>query len=169
MSAINIFCPDTRYAPKPKETVMTTESQCDVLVVEDDTVQCKEIAEFLSDAGLNVKTAHNGSHALRQAAAFRPRVMLLDYNLTDITGVQLAVQLQALLPQTVIIIMSGRIDGLSEQALKAAGIVVFVNKPLPQRPFLRAVLNLVRSAKTNPESTQRPTGWLGTGVGGTQH
>jgi DNA-binding response OmpR family regulator len=148
---------------------LINEYECDVLVVEDDTIQCEEIAEFLSDAGLNVKTAHNGSHALRQAATFRPRVMLLDYNLTDITGLQLADQIRALPPETVIIIMSGRIDGLSEQTLRSAGIVVFVNKPLPQRPFLRAVLNLVRSARTNPESTPRPKGWLETGVGGTHH
>ena len=53
------------------------------------------------------------------------RVSLLDYNLPDTTGVR------AFLPETVIIMISGRIDGLPEKTLETIGITVFVNTPLP--------------------------------------
>lgn len=148
---------------------MTNNSECDVLIVEDETILCEEIAECLGRAGLDVRTAHNGSSALRQAADLQPRVALLDYNLPDTTGVELAARLRTRLPDMAIIMMSGRIDGLSEQILAAVGIKVFVNKPLPLGALRQAILKLVRSAPTDQGAQHRQRGWLSTGVGGTRH
>jgi len=148
---------------------VTNNSECDVLIVEDETILCEEIAECLGRAGLDVQTAHNGSSALRQAAALQPRVALLDYNLPDTTGVELAARLRVRLPDMAIIMMSGRIDGLSEQILAAIGIKIFVNKPLPLGVLRQAVLKLVRSAPVDQGTQHRQRGWLSTGVGGTRH
>jgi DNA-binding response OmpR family regulator len=140
---------------------------CDVLVVEDDVMQGEEIAYFLQRSGVSVRTAYDGASALRLAAAHRPRVALLDYNLPDKTGVELAEQLRAFLPQMAIIMMSGRIDGLAEQTLEQLGITVFVNKPLPLAPLRNAVLRLVRSVPSRSEQHHQRC-WLSTGVGGTR-
>jgi DNA-binding response OmpR family regulator len=140
---------------------------CDVLVVEDDVMQCEEIAYFLQRSGVSVQMAHDGVSALRQAAAHRPRVALVDYNLPDETGVQLVEQFRTFLPQTAIIMMSGRIDGLAEQTLEKLGITVFVNKPLPLAPLRNAVLRLVRSVPNRSEQHHQRC-WLSTGVGGTR-
>jgi DNA-binding response OmpR family regulator len=140
---------------------------CDVLIVEDDVIQCEEMAGYLGRAGLWVQMAHDGAAALRQARDHRPKVALLDYNLPDINGVQLAELLRPILPQTAIIMMSGRIDGLSEQTLAKLGITVFVNKPLPLGPLRQAVLKLVQSAP-NDRGGPRQTGWLAAGYGGTR-
>ena len=121
-------------------------SGCDVLIVEDDVIQSEEIAWYLARTGLAVQTAHNGSSALLRATTSRPRVALLDYNLPDITGVELAEQVRAFLPDAAIIIMSGRIDGLSKQTLERVRIAGFVNKPIPLGPLRKAVLDLVRPA-----------------------
>ena len=144
---------------------MANDSSCDVLIVEDDMILCEEMAGFISRAGLLVEMAHNGSSGLRQAAALKPRVALLDYNLPDMTGVQLAEQLRALLPELAILMMSGRIDGVSETTLRELGITVFVNKPLPLGPLRQAVVKLVRNGPPNP--TMR-SGWLAAGIGGTR-
>ena len=94
---------------------------------------------------------------------------MLDYNLPDMTGVQLAEKLRAAFPEMAILIASGRIEGLSEQTLKALGISVFVNKPLPLGPLRQAVLRLARSAPVNRiEQQQRTGGWLSAGIGGTR-
>ncbi len=63
--------------------------------------------------------------------------------------------------------MSGRIDGLSEQMLEKLGITVFVNKPLPLAPLRSAVLRLVRSIPQRSEQHHQ-RGWLSTGLGGTR-
>ena len=150
--------------------MMTNDFTCDVLIVEDERIQCEEMASFLARAGLSVAMANDGATGLAQARRFPPRVALLDYNLPDMTGVQLAEKLRAAFPEMAILIASGRIEGLSEQTLKALGISVFVNKPLPLGPLRQAVLRLARSAPVNRiEQQQRAGGWLSAGFGGTRH
>jgi DNA-binding response OmpR family regulator len=124
-----------------------TASQCDVLIVEDDVVQSEEMAAFLARSGLTVQTAHNGSAAIPLAEQLRPRVALLDYNLPDLNGVELAEAIRALLPDTAIIMMSGRIEGLAELTLEKIGISVFVNKPVPLGPLRQAVQRLVKTGR----------------------
>jgi len=144
---------------------MPLDSRCDVLIVEDNVMQCDEMADFLRRSDLIVETAFNGLEARDKARLHEPRVILLDFNLPDMTGVQLAEVLRALLPSTAILMMSGRIDGLSERTLAALGITVFVNKPVPLGPLRAAVLKLVNSSR-NGHDAPVPSGWLGTGVGG---
>ncbi len=144
---------------------MPLDSRCDVLIVEDNVMQCDEMADFLRRSELIVETAFNGLEARDKARLHEPRVILLDFNLPDMTGVQLAEVLRALLPSTAILMMSGRIDGLSERTLAALGITVFVNKPVPLGPLRAAVLKLVNSSR-NGQDAPVPSGWLGTGVGG---
>jgi DNA-binding NtrC family response regulator len=136
---------------------------CDVLIVEDDILQAEEMAAYLARAGLAVQLAHNGAAGLRLAQALRPRVALLDYNLPDLTGVDIAERMRAMLPETAIIIMSGRIDGLAEATLERNGISVFVNKPVPLAPLRQAVLRLI---KTGPVVRRGGTGgWFSGGMG----
>ncbi|HZQ01033.1 MAG TPA: response regulator [Reyranella sp.] len=139
-----------------------------MLIVEDDVVQCEEMASFLARSGLQVVTANNAAQAQRIVASVTPRVALLDYNLPDITGVELAGALRAALPETAILMMSGRIDGLSEQTLAKLGITVFLNKPLPLGPLRQAVLKLVRAVPVDQSVQRRQPGWLAAGVGGTR-
>ena len=148
-------------------SIIPSTPRCDVLIVEDSPVQCLEMADYLRHAKLSVETAHDAAAAMARATAFEPRVVVLDYNLPDMNGVQLAEAMRALLPSTAILMMSGRIDGLSEETLQALGITVFVNKPVPLGPLRQAVVKLVE-ASTKGEAAPRPKGWLSTGTGGTR-
>ena len=121
-----------------------------VLVVEDDPVQAEEMAGFLGRAGLVVETAPDGAHAMRMAEILRPRVVVLDYNLPDMTGVIVAERLRLLSPDIAVIMMSGRIGGLSENVLKQLGISVFVSKPVPLGVLRQAVQGLVHASKGTP-------------------
>jgi len=118
---------------------------CDVLLVEDDPMQCEEMAGYLSRVGLKVITASNGESALRLAIAHPPRVAIIDYNLPDQTGVDVAKKLRECLAGVSLMLVSGRIDSLPEETLKSVGISHFANKPLPLRPLRDAVLKLTKS------------------------
>ncbi len=139
-------------------------SQCDVLIVEDDVVQAEEMAAYLARAGLSVQIAHNGAAALPLAEQLRPRVALLDYNLPDLNGVELAEAVRALLPEAAIIMMSGRIEGLAELTLEKIGISVFVNKPVPLAPLRQAVQRLVKTGRV-VRRAGAGGGWFAGGVG----
>lgn len=146
---------------------MSSGARCEVLIVEDDTIQCEEMAGLLGRTGIAVGMAFNGASALRQAAELRPRVALLDYNLPDMNGVELAERLRALLPEISILMMSGRIEGLSETAMRTAGVTVFVNKPVPLGLLRQAVVKLLRNGPIDP-AAQKRTSWLSAGYGGTR-
>ena len=150
-----------------QESVITITTRCDVLIVEDNTVQCLEMADYLRRANLSVESAFDAATAIASANKYEPRVVVVDYNLPDMTGVQLSEALRALLPSAAIIIMSGRIDGLSEETLQALGITVFVNKPVPLGPLRQAVMKLVE-ASVKGENVPKAKGWLSTGTGGTR-
>lgn len=140
-------------------------SRCDVLVVEDDVAQCGEMAGYLGRSGLATQMAYDGASALHQAAEHRPRVVVLDFHLPDMTGVQLARQLRPLLPSSGFIMMSGHIGSLSEQTLQEIGIAVFVNKPVPLGPLRRAVLKLAQSPQIGLVGRRRrKKGWFATGL-----
>jgi DNA-binding response OmpR family regulator len=126
------------------------------------------MADYLRRANLSVESAFDAATAIARATKYEPRVVVVDYNLPDMTGVQLAEALRALLPSAAILIMSGRIDGLSEETLHALGITVFVNKPVPLGPLRQAVVKLVEASKKG-EDTPKAKGWLSTGTGGTRH
>jgi DNA-binding response OmpR family regulator len=150
---------------------MSVNSACDVLIVEDDPVQCSEMSAYLARSGLAIFTAQDGWSARRGAAALRPRVLLIDFDLPDTTGLQLAEELRKILPEAAILMMSGRIDGLSENALEQIGITVFLNKPVPLGMLRRAVLQLATMPAGQSASSTRgaKAGWLSAGLGGTRH
>jgi DNA-binding NtrC family response regulator len=129
--------------------------------------QCGEMAGYLSLSKLEVRMAYEGTSALRQAAEHLPRVVLLDFNLPDMSGIQLAKQLRAILPNAALIMMSAHIDGLSERTLEEIGIAVFVNKPVPLGFLRQAVLKLLDSPRLGREGL-RPgeKAWFSTGLGG---
>lgn len=117
----------------------------DVLIVEDDPTQAEELACYLRRARLRVEATVSGSLAIHTVARLRPKVALIDYNLPDLDGVTVAERIKRLSPGTAMIVMSGRIDGLSDHTLANTGIFTFMNKPVALGPLRSAVLTLIRT------------------------
>jgi CheY-like chemotaxis protein len=115
----------------------------DVLLVEDDVALADTIVSYFTKGGLTVRVAHGGSSALAVLEHYAPRVAILDYNLPNRTGLDLAFELRGLLPDVSMILMSGAVGGLKQEQLENAGIRVFVNKPLPLRSLYRAVRQMI--------------------------
>lgn len=137
------------------------ETDCDVLIVEDDPAQAEELAYSLSRAGLAVQVLHCGSEALHRVSEIRPRIALLDYNLPDLDGVTVAERIRRLSPETAMLMMSGRIDGLPEPTLRRVGLYSFMNKPVHPGRLLSSVRRMVKAAAKTGLPAVRPYKWLG--------
>ena len=144
---------------------MPSQTPCDVLIVEDNPQLGDEMAGFIGRTGAVIRLARDGASALQLAAESEPRVLLLDYNLPDMTGLQLAERLRPALPSAAMIMMSGRIDGMSEKTLQTLGITVFLNKPVPLGLLRQAVVRLLNGS-TAPAGRAAANGWLSAGLGG---
>jgi CheY-like chemotaxis protein len=116
------------------------------LVVDDDVFVVSAIAELLSEEGWDVHTSSNGFSALRQAAEYRPAVILLDLLLPERSGGDVLAELRAD-PAThdiAVVLVTGNPQLLTEaQIAEADGVVI---KPFDVDELLKTVQRGVQRA-----------------------
>ncbi|HEY2080699.1 MAG TPA: response regulator transcription factor [Streptosporangiaceae bacterium] len=99
-----------------------------VLIVDDHPIWREGTARYLAEAGYTVAgTAGDGAQALRITAATRPDVVLLDLNLPDLDGAEVARRLLAAHPSVRVLMLSasgGRQDVLNAVTAGAVGYVL---------------------------------------------
>jgi CheY-like chemotaxis protein len=119
-----------------------------ILVVDDDPIQLKLTRVLLSAKGYYVETAEAGSDALALAKAMRPTLVITDFQLPDLTGIELTkairsdpetaeipvVLLTAMTESEVAGEVSGLFPSLYEHRSLPNKLPVFCSKPRPQ-PF----------------------------------
>jgi PAS domain S-box-containing protein len=119
-----------------------------VLVVDDNRDSADLQAMLLQHNGHEVKTAYDGTEALKVAARFRPDAILLDIGLPEIDGYEVAyrVRQQAALCDVVLIAMTGYGQEEDRQRSKAVGFDHHLVKPA-EFAELQSILASVREAK----------------------
>ena len=95
-----------------------------------------------------VITAHNGEEVVRRATLERPDLIVLDYNLPDLSGTDVARRLRQATPTTLIpvILVGERGDGSSEVEILKAGADDYVLKPYQDEALRARIDNLLRRA-----------------------
>jgi len=110
-----------------------------VLYAEDDEVNVELIRQVVAlRPSVDLSVATNGARALEMARRDPPDLMLVDMNLGDMTGIELASALQES-PQTADLrLVALSADALPEQisATLAAGFETYLTKPIDFRKFL---------------------------------
>ena|ERR1700748_523256 len=84
-----------------------------VLVVDDEELITETLREILRRAGFDVQIASDGWAALGVVPVFRPRYLLTDVLMPRMNGVELAIAVRKMFPETSIILFSGQ-AGISE-------------------------------------------------------
>src|SRR5690242_12382380 len=78
-----------------------------LLLVDDDVHILETAQDILEASGFEVQTASSGAAALQSLRGQSFHVMIVDFNLLDTTGVELAVQARSIQPKLEIILMTG--------------------------------------------------------------
>jgi two-component system, NtrC family, response regulator HydG len=101
-----------------------------ILVVDDDTDTCRNMADLFGDRGYRVDAAEGGASALEQARRQPYDVGLLDLRMPGMDGLTLCRRLKYMRPGMVNLIVTGYPgDGLDEKA-QAAGASQVLHKPV---------------------------------------
>ena len=106
-------------------------------------------------AGFKVHTAASAEEALPQAESFRPEVLLIDYKLPQMNGLELLSKVRSWIPDAIAIMITGlthQSEDLEEES-RRLGAIGFLHKPLQ----LEVVLKLVRE-KTRPSTSSGRAG-----------
>jgi len=101
-----------------------------VLVVDDDLIECRSLSEFLKLDGFQVDSATSGHDALEKLKESSFDIVLTDVNMPEITGFDLLHEVNAHYPETAVILITGY--GQIEGAVRAIkeGAYDYITKPL---------------------------------------
>ena len=78
-----------------------------VLIVDDETIIADTRTAIFSNWGYTVMTAYSGEAALEIASVVPPELLISDVVLTGINGVELAIAIQAKVPDCKVLLFSG--------------------------------------------------------------
>jgi CheY-like chemotaxis protein len=141
---------DTAVSPS---SLPLREGRPRLLIVEDNADLADVMAEFVGDAGLEVRIAESGEEALAMARAFQPEIILCDMRLPDMSGLDVARALRAN-PETrqALFALHSAMPDVELRALKREiggdEVNLFVSKPLTQQKVdnLLAALEVMRES-----------------------
>ena len=116
-----------------------------VLVVEDESSIASFVAAYLKNAGYAVRTAATGGEALRQVAAERPDLILLDLMLPDIDGIEVCkrIRQESDLP---ILMLTARDEDVDKIIGLEVGADDYLTKPFNPRELVARVRSILRRA-----------------------
>ena len=126
------------------------------LLVEDNENNRYLLKLLLEDANIFVVCANNGPHALVLAQSEHPDCILLDIQMPEMDGYEVAAQLKAdeqLANIPIIGVSSFAMPGDREKAFRM-GFAGYVEKPVDPELFASTVLRILAATRTD-ENTQR--------------
>lgn len=116
------------YLPAAEASSDAQASGDSVLLIEDDPDALKATSSLLELLGWRVAQALNGQEAMSQLQSLRPAVVLMDLNLPDTTGYELAGRIKNVVPNSRVIVLSG--EAVAQDKAAAAGIDSSLLKPV---------------------------------------
>lgn len=106
----------------------------------DDSPDIRELVQaVLHEAGFRVSTVDNTADVLRLAATEHFDLLLLDYWMPQVTGVDICRQVRAFDQSTPILICSGAVTPAEREAATLAGAQGYLLKPFNARDLIGAL------------------------------
>ncbi len=113
-----------------------------VLVVDDDNDMCLLLTRFLTRNGYAVSSANSGQAAIEWMKKNKPDLVLCDFRLDDMTGVDLISKIKESHPEASVIIITGYSDVKDAVEVMKLGAYDYITKPL----FPDEILLTIRKA-----------------------
>lgn len=114
---------------------------CTIFVVEDQIDSSTPLCGILEAEGYSCCVANTGRRAVTLARSLQPRVLLLDIQLPDISGIEALEQMRAegSLNGCCVFAVTGHTDEATQQRCREAGVQAFFPKPMDPDELLRVV------------------------------
>jgi len=133
------------------------------MIVDDQRDIMRLIHSTLDTLGheLNVIEAPSGEEALLEASRVEIDLLVADYRLPGITGIELMQKIRGRTPDVKVVLITGMTDKKSRDEMLEAGAVAIFDKPIPLADFLDVVertLGLTRTILPPEESSAEENG-----------
>jgi CheY-like chemotaxis protein len=127
--------------------VSTTTNGKTILVADDESHILNVVSLKLRNAGFNVVTARDGQEALELAQAERPDLLITDYHMPQLSGIELCRRLkqEAATSRIPAIMLTARGYNLEPEDTEQSGILRMLSKPFSPRQLLTTVTEVLES------------------------
>jgi len=124
---------------------------CSILITDDDVSICQILRRILESENYQVKEAHSGNEALSLFGENEIDLVLLDLQMPDKSGIEVATEIIAQNPLVPIVLMSA--FGTISKAVEATkmGVYDFLEKPLDRDRILVTVRNALAHGQLQQE------------------
>ena len=128
-----------------------------ILAADDEAHILHVVSLKLTNAGYDVITAEDGEEAYEMALARQPDLVITDYQMPYLTGLELCQKLKAheLTANTPALMLTARGFTLPAEALEQTNIADVLSKPFSPREVLARVQEIIgiKSNAENPQAT----------------
>ena len=124
-------------APTPPQVL--TQSEARVLVVEDDEAMRAWVEEVLTEAGYEVRAVPNSLSALVSLLQERTDVVITDWKMPDMDGLQLLAALRRCQLKMPVVFVTAYADGPFLKQVMQDGAFSCLTKPFPRKHLLAHV------------------------------
>src|SRR4029077_19646249 len=142
---------------------MSDNSQAQILVVDDDAMSRRVLAQLLTAAGYKCRVCKDGSEALEMVRAKPPSVLLLDFDMPGLNGAEVLNRLRSdrhsAVAQIPTIMLTAHGSEASEVSCLQAGADDFVTKPV-NAAVLRARIETQLRLRSMRRQLERQNGEL---------
>lgn len=115
------------------------EYKCAILVVDDDRDMCRIISSFLKDEGHRVDKAYDGEQAIKKIKRRGYNLMLLDYKLPDMDGINVLKAVRRIEPSIKVIMISAYGSTSIKSIAKKLRVYRFLDKPFDVNRLIKIV------------------------------
>src|SRR5258706_9967836 len=117
-----------------------------ILIIDDDKDICVVLSKFLKKNNYEVDVAHNAADALKQIRSVDYALVLCDYRLPDMTGVEALQKIKLLSRETAVIIITAYSDVKTAVETIKYGANDYVTKPLYPDELLITIRETIATA-----------------------
>ncbi len=119
-----------------------------ILVADDESHILHVVSMKLTNAGYRVLTAHDGQEALEIAQQEKPDLLITDYHMPILSGLELCQRLRqdAATAKIPAILLTARGYNLEKEDTERSGILMMLSKPFSPRQLLATVNDVLQAA-----------------------
>ena len=121
-----------------------------VMIVDDDHIILRVIADILDKEGYKVITALDGPEALRKLKKAKPDLILLDVLMPGMSGIDLLKKIRAnpkLKNLNIVILTILTFTRAQKKALKKFKILSYIHKPFDNKELVKMVNKMIKKSK----------------------